>query len=152
MVIYNPLPNNEPRSKNRMTLGEHIDHSMPWEYFNGSAKNDRCGGGAVLYLNHDHHFKIKCGLGPCTNNSPELYNLKLLLLFALEKGCRLLQIFGDSKVIFDCFSQNSTCHMHTLINILDNVLFIKGQFDLITSHHIYRERNTISDQLSKEGM
>ena len=41
--------------------------------------------------------------------------------------------------------------MH-LVPILDDALDIKHRFDSITFTHVYRERNGLEDQLSKEGM
>jgi len=53
-----------------------IDQSKPWAYFDSSMHNGRCGGGVVLYLNNNHYFKLKSGLGSGMNNISELYNLK----------------------------------------------------------------------------
>ena len=34
---------------------------------------------------------------------------------------------------------------------MDDIISLKAQFDSIVCHHIYRERNHISDSLSKEA-
>jgi hypothetical protein len=72
------------------------DISIPWAYFDGASLliNETVGGVACLYLSHSHYFFLKEGLGADTNNYSELLALKLLLLFAREKGCRALQVFG----------------------------------------------------------
>lgn len=36
--------------------------------------------------------------------------------------------------------------------LLDEVMLIKSQFDYISFSHVYRERNTLADRLSKEGV
>jgi len=41
--------------------------------------------------------------------------------------------------------------MHTLRNLLEEVLSLKSQFDFVICHHIYREINQVSDNLSKEA-
>jgi len=91
------------------------------------------------------------GLGDRTNNFAKLIMLRHFLYFALENGCHHIQIFGDSKLIINWFNQQSSCHMHTLRNILDETLLLKSQFDYISCHHIYRERNQVSNRLSMEA-
>lgn len=105
----------------------------------------------LLHLTANHFFRIQMGLGEGTNNYAELIIFGHLLHFAFEKGCRHIQIFGDSKLIINWFNQQSVCHVHTLRNILDEALLLKSQFDTIICHHIYREHNQISDILSKEA-
>jgi ribonuclease HI len=65
-----------------------------WYYFDGDSQNtnQQCGGGAIIYLSDNHLFKLKMGLGPGRNNYAELMSLKLLILFAEEKGVKTLQI------------------------------------------------------------
>lgn len=130
---------------------EIIKQDMSWGYFDGSSQNVRCGWGTILHLNNSHSFKLKSGLGQGSNSFVEFYSLKLLLLFALEHGCRQLQIFGDSKIIIAWFNQKSICLTHTLRNLFEEVIMLKAQFDYNYCQHIYRERNAISDKLSKEG-
>ena len=84
-------------------------------------------------MNEEHYFKMKMGLGIDTNNFLELNNLRLLLIFALQKGCRQLQIFGDSKLVINWFNLQSKRHMHTLKNLLDEVLAFKSHFDYISA-------------------
>jgi len=75
-----------------------LDFSLPWGYFDGASSSDqmKCGGGGCLCFSNSHFFTLKAGLGNGTNNYFELLALKLLILFAVEKGCRTLQVFGDS--------------------------------------------------------
>ncbi len=51
---------------------------------------------ALHFLSDTHFFEITLGLGEGNNNFAELMSLKLLLIFTMEKGCRSLNIFGDS--------------------------------------------------------
>ena len=41
------------------------------------------------------------GLGEGSNNYAEIFSLKLLLIFAAEKGCRSLNVFGDSMNVIN---------------------------------------------------
>ena len=80
---------------------ENINTSMPWAYFDGSTQEIGCGGRAILHLSETHSFKIQMGLGRGTNNYVELLAAKYLIRFALNKQCSNLQLFGDSKIVFD---------------------------------------------------
>jgi len=108
-------------------------------------------GGAILYLSNTHLFKIQMGLGNGTNNFAELITLRHLLQFSLVKQCRHLQIYGDSKIIINWFNNISIYHAFSLRHILDDALCLRAHFDTIVCHHIYRDRNQVSDQLSKEA-
>ena len=48
------------------------------------------------------------------------------------------------------FNQQTNFHVHTLRNMLEEVIILKSQFDSVICRHIYRERNQISNILSKE--
>ena len=69
-----------------MVLDVELDRSKPWGFFDGTAQNNSCGGGALLYLSENHFFELIAGLGEGNNNLAELLSLKLLLIFAAEKG------------------------------------------------------------------
>ena len=43
------------------------------------------------------------------------------------------------------------CHVMILLPILEEVFRIKQQFNQIYFTHVYRERNGVADQLSKEA-
>ena len=84
-----------------------------------------------------HYFKLKMALGRGTNNYAELNSLRLLLIFFLEKGCRKLHIFGDWKIVINWFNQQLNYHVHTLRNMLEEVIILKSQFDSVIYRHIY---------------
>ena len=91
------------------------------------------------------------GFGKDTKNYAELSTTKFLIQLALEKNCRYLQIFGDSKVVWDWLNKYSICNAYTLSHILDEALRLITSFDSFTCHHIYREQNTAANKLSKEA-
>lgn len=134
-----------------MVIPELIDRSRPWAYFDGAENPQGCGGGAILYINDHHHYQIRMGLGPGSNNFAELQSLRLLLLFAREKHCNSIQIFGDSLLVINWFNNLALCHTHTLTALLREVHHLKLLFDSISVAHIYRSRNQVVDKLSKEA-
>ena len=50
------------------------------------------------------------GLGVGTNNFVELLTLKLLMIFALEKACSRLHVFGDSMIILNWIKELQGYH------------------------------------------
>jgi ribonuclease HI len=132
---------------------EQIDTGRPWAFFDGAATGDQlnCGAGGCIYLSEQHYYYLRAGLGPGTNNFSEIMALKLLLLFAVEKGCTSLQVFGDSLLIIKWVKQEHFCHTARLRPYLAEVLRIISTFDTISLSHIYRERNALADRLSKEA-
>ena len=107
--------------------------------------------GLSIYLNDQHYYNIRMGLGPGTNNYAELQSLRLLLIFARDIHCDSIQIFGDSQLVTKWFNNLSHCHSHTLSALLREVHHLRALFDSITVTHIYRSRNKVADQLSKEA-
>jgi ribonuclease HI len=115
------------------------------------AKPEKLWGGGCLFLSSSHYFHLKEGLGAGTNNYLELMALKLLLLFAFEKDCRALQVFGDSLVIINSANGIHRCKISRFLPLLEDVIRIKSLFDNISFSHIYRERNQLADRLCKEA-
>lgn len=101
LTDYNTIPNDEETPRPRTIVLKAINYLHPWDFFDDSAHESGCGGGAILYLSESHHFHIQMGLGRGTNNFAELITSKYLIQFALEKHCSNsnLQLFGDSKVV-----------------------------------------------------
>eukprot|EP00253_Pinus_taeda_P034418 PITA_34418 len=132
-AAYNSLPD-PPQTRNISPCDPPaIDHSTPWAFFDGSAQQQGCGGGFLLY------------------NFAEIISLRHLLHFALGHNCLHIHIFGDSKIIIDWFNNTKECHTHTLRNILEEINILKAQFIDISCQHIYREHNSNTDKLSKEA-
>lgn len=89
-------------------------------------------------------------LGRGTNNYVELCITKHLIHFALEKHCRHLQLFGDSKIVCNWLNRASHCNAYSLKHILDEAHRLLSTFDSFTCHHIYREHNSGEDYLSSD--
>ena len=91
-------------------------------------------------------------LGEGNNNFAELFSLKLLLIFAVEKGCRTLFCFGDSMNVINWVKKTQLCKNLRLENILTSIADIIDTFDSFSCSHVYRENNREADLASKEGL
>lgn len=146
LAIYHLILYDDVIPSTRTTIPEDINGDYPWAYFDGSAQDGGCGGGAdILYLYYTHFKNIHMGLGMGTNNYAKLITLRHLLQFSLQKHCRNIQIFGDSKIVIYLINKNSSCHSYTLRHIVEEAHTLIALFDLFVSPHIYRDRNQISD-------
>jgi len=129
-----------------------IDRSVPWGFFDGAAQNNRCGGGALLYLSDSHHYVLTFGLGEGTNNYAELMSLKLLLIFAVEKGCQKLNVFGDSMNVINWISMTQECRNMRLDMLISSIRRVLQNIEIFSCRHVYRENNQEADLASKAGL
>ena len=129
-----------------------IDQTTPWEFFDGANQNNLCGGGALLFLSDSHFFELTPGLGEGSNNYAELLSLKLLLIFAVEKGCQSFKFFGDSLNVINWIKGTQQCMHLRLANILLSIREVQNTFDTFSCCHVYRENNKEADKSSKEGL
>lgn len=118
--------------------------NVPWAFFDWASQNNgqACGGGAVLFLSDSHYFKIKMGLGLGIKNYVELMALKLLILYAREKGVNSLQIFGDSLNVVNWTRKLQRCHNIMIIPLIKEIDGILNSLDSFFIHHVNRKRNT----------
>ena len=110
------------------------------------------GGGAILYLAGNHSFELIAGLGEGSNNCVELLSLKLLLIFAAEKGCSNLKVYGDSLNVINWIKRTQNCRDLCIQNILLSIWDVMETFELISCAHVYGENNCQADSASKEGL
>jgi len=68
VALYNLIPEDELKQNHWNINAKIIDKDFSLVYFDGFAQQNGCGRGAVLYLNEDHYYKMKLGLGRGTNN------------------------------------------------------------------------------------
>jgi len=76
---------------------------------------------------------------------------KNLIHFSLFKNFHHLQFFGDSQIICNWINKTAHCNTYTLQYILDETHRLISHFDVFSCRHIYRERNSADDSLSKEA-
>ena len=149
---YKAYPEHIRVARERRILEVEIDRTSPWAYFDGAAQNNICGGGAVLFLAESHFFVMSMGLGEGTNNFAELMSLKLLLIFALEKGCNDLNFLGDSMNVINWINQIQECRHMRLAHTLHSIRLLLSRFNSFSCRHVYRENNKEADKASKEGL
>ena len=150
--FFNSFPIHIRAARERRTLEVEIDRTSPWAFFDGAAQNNLCGGGAVLYLTESHFFILSMGLGGGTNNFAELMSLKLLMMFAIEKGCTELNMLGDSMNVINWTNQTQACRHLRLAHIILSIRLLLSRFTSYTCWHVYRENNKEADKASKEGL
>jgi ribonuclease HI len=80
-------------------------------------------------------------LGNGTNDYVELMSLKLLMVFALEKDCKQLSVFGDSKNPINWINGTQ----------IWNIKSLQIFFDFFSCQHVYRERNKEADMASRKS-
>ena len=152
MGLYNSFPEHIRAGRERRIITLDIDKSLPWAFFDGASQNNICGGGAILFLSASHFFVMSMGLGGGTNNFAELMSLKLLLVFALETGCTVLNFFGDSLNVINWINHTQACRDLRLAHIISSIQQILLRFDSFSCRHVYREINQEADLASKEGL
>ena len=150
--LYKALPEYIRAAEQRRILDIELDKTHPWGFFDGAAQNERCGGGAVLFLSDSHHFTLTMGLGVGSNNYAELMSLKLLLIFAIEKGINRLSVCGDSLNVIYWIMHIQECRNVRIANILSALQNVIQSLDAFQCRHVYRENNKEADQASKEGL
>eukprot|EP00253_Pinus_taeda_P030204 PITA_30204 len=148
---YNIIPDEDTSAPTRISKPLYIDKTKPWAFFDGSAQETGCGGGAILHVSDTHCFKLQINLVRGTNNYAELCTAKHIIHYAIQKHCRHLQLFGDSKIVCSWLNNTSQCHTFTLSHILDDARRLITSFDSFSCTHIYKEQNTSAYHLSKEA-
>ena len=79
-------------------------------------------------------------------------SLKLLLIFATEKGINRLTVLGHSMNAINWIKQTQACRNVRLANLLSTIQTVIQTFDIFACRHVYRENNKEVDQASKEGL
>ena len=121
-------------------------------FFDGVAQENCCGDGSILFLRETHSFELMMGLGEGSKNFDEILSLKLLLIFAVEKGCRTINICGDSMNVVNWIKGTQMCRNLRLANILSSITTVLDSYDTFSCRHVYRGGNREADKASKEGL
>jgi hypothetical protein len=79
-------------------------------------------------------------------------SLKLLIAFAIEKGCHSLNVFGDSLNVIKWIKGTQRCLNTRLVSLVEDIARLQTSFDTFVCQHVYRENNKEADQWSKEGI
>ena len=77
--------------------------------------------------------------------------LKLLLVFVIEKDCKKITVYGDSKHVINWINGTQRCNNIRLANIVEDIKTLQKVFYSFSCQHVYREINEEVDRASKEG-
>ena len=120
--------------------------------FDGAASARSCGVEMVIIVDRSLSYILLLGVGCGTNTKSELLALWGLLFFAIHKNIHDLHVRGDSKVIVDWALGKHIIHSIDLERCLFQVKDIFGHFSSLTFQHVYREFNSLADELSKRAI
>ena len=95
-----------------------VDILPPWEmYFDGAARSDGAGAGAVFISPEKHVLTYSFILTQlCSNNMAEYQALILGLQMAFRMGIKDLDIYGDSQLVIKQLLEEYEVKKHDLIS------------------------------------
>ena len=73
-----------------------------------------------------------------------------LLWFATHLYVEELWVFGDLKIIMDHMNKGTKINLGALTHSIERIKDLKRSFTSINFSHVYREKNTEADRLSKK--
>ena len=153
VAIYESIPSPSSSQRTRPVQIEEIKGSIPWAYFDGASDmNKKCGVGLVIHFPSGILLKASIGIGTRTNNFVELKALHLLLCWLSLRNEREAQIFGDSLNTIKWANGMHHCRNFLLTPLLNEIVRLKNCFSELQICHIFKERNTEADNLSKKGI
>lgn len=91
------------------------------------------------------------GLGKGMKKCAELSAAKYTIHVSLEKQCRNLQLFGDSKTVCNWINKVTNCHAFSLGHIMEEIYRLINLLEEFSCQHTYKEWNTTANLLSKEA-
>ena len=92
------------------------------------------------------------GLGDGSNNFAELLSLKILLIFAAEKGCITLNVYGDLMNVINWIKGIQTCRNIRLETILFSIRDVIETYNTFNCQHVYGENKRLADRVAKAGL
>jgi ribonuclease HI len=84
---------------------------------------------------------MNSGLSSGTNNFAELMSLKLLIVFAIEKGCQILKVYGDSVNVINWINDTQICLNIRLSRLVEDIQCLLINLYFFDCQHVYRENN-----------
>ncbi|KAG8490555.1 hypothetical protein CXB51_013674 [Gossypium anomalum] len=105
--------------------------------------------GAVLVSPNGYHYPFTCKLDfDCTNNMAEYETCIMGLQAAIERGIRILEVYGDSALVIYQLKGKWETRDPKLINYRKVVLGLLKEFDDITFNYLPRDENQMADALA----
>lgn len=131
---------------------EHIQYHKL--YFDGASKGNpgKASLGFVIYDQNDNIIKTYNEyLGIRTNNYAEYMGLLRGLEWAIKNDIRDIKIFGDSQLVIYQMMGKYQCRNVNLIPVYQKCKeLIPLYFHSVSFHHVFRNANTLADQLANE--
>ena len=62
-------------------------------------------------------------------------SLKLLIAFSLEKNCKIITFYGDSKNVINWINGTQSCKNIRLANIVEDIKSLQTTFDVVERRH-----------------
>jgi len=127
---------------------------LDWGYFDEAFQGPYYinGIGFILYLSETHRFQIKGNVGRGTNNQGEFKDIYFLLKSSLDRGIDKLQVMGYLSMVINWMKGSLQVQNVSLLPLKKQLKAVYNQFLWISYNYIYKENNTISYQISKEGL
>lgn len=91
-------------------------------------------------------------LGKQTNNVAEYAGLMIGLEAAQQIGIQDIVVYGDSMLVINQVKGLWRCENSGLRPLLARMLQIRSKFTKFEAHHVYRDKNTVADELSNEAL
>eukprot|EP00253_Pinus_taeda_P001598 PITA_01598 len=151
-AIYSSIPPPKTKKDQNHDTPIIINEGYPWAFFDGASQQNRASAGICIHFNKDHFIRASVGLGQGSNNYAKLTALRLLMCWSIQRNIQSIQIFGDSLNVVKWVNGNAVCQNQILKTILDEIVSLKYRFLNFSLCHIYRDKNTSADQLSKAGL
>lgn len=138
--------------KKRRVIHPRLEEGVIYGFFDGTSQLGMCGAGVLFCIRNNHSIRIMVSLGSGNGLKAEILALRCLLWFARRRGFLSLTIFGNCQVTVNWFNAKHNINAITLEPWTEEIRSLSASFDSIIYHHIYREANAVTDQLSKVAL
>lgn len=112
----------------------------------------KAGIGGIAYCGEDEVFSFAEYLPDATNNQAEYQSLIYGLDLAINKKINQISIFMDSELVVRQINGVYRVKNERMIPLHKKVKMLLGKFSSWEINHVRREKNTVADKLSKEGL
>ena len=118
-----------------------------------SAGNPGPAGIAMLFVNENGviEYKHSQPIGIATNNEAEYEAVLYGLLTAISLGIRSLQVFTDSKLVYEQIRGSYKVRSGKLATLREAVIGTTKFFDSVSFFWIPEGENTVADRMAKEA-
>ena len=123
-------------------------------FFDGASKGNPgvAGVGGLIFSPNSEKISSFCqGLGICSNNQAECYNLLRVCHLAKNIGLQEIQIFEDLEVLIKLLNSDSQFNNPSLDKILQRIRNFLKDFEKVSSFHILQELNKQADYLANKS-